>query len=279
MLQVKIRMISRQRFLRKNIDRRTGDPAFIQGTDQVRLHNDAATAHVDDHSAGFHLTQGFEADQPLGPRIQRTVNGNHIAALEEMVQVGIGLVAVRVRLAGSRIIEYLHAEGLGDGRHPGTDVAQAHRAESLAFQLEEGLHSIGEATTGAIGAALDIVIEIPGLPYQIEDVHPCDLRYALRRIVHRIAHGDSFRGGILRIHVVGSRGRHANEFQGRIGIDLLLPHPHFVGNHHVKAMDTVKDLFGPGRRIGDIIAQRSDRRQGNIIPQRLCIQKYDLQHR
>ena len=74
-------------------------------------------ATFDQKGAFLHFPEGLPVHEPFGVRIQRRMKGDHIGALQKLFKIHpfIGLIRIS---SGSRIIDHMAAEGLGNGLLP-----------------------------------------------------------------------------------------------------------------------------------------------------------------
>ena len=85
-IQLQKRRIRAERLIGKDIQRRAGDPVFLQRFDQRLLIDQTCTRGIDQIGSRFHLRKQSPADHPLILLCQAQMKRNHIRLPEKLLQ-------------------------------------------------------------------------------------------------------------------------------------------------------------------------------------------------
>ena len=131
-------VIRRQWFLDEDVQGGAGDVAGVQGLGQVLLIDDAAASAVENPAPLLHLGQLGRSDEVSGLGRQRGVDGEDVAAGQDLVERRDTFDAeLGGPFLGQEGIEtnHLHVQAHGSPSHLTADASQADDAERLAGQL------------------------------------------------------------------------------------------------------------------------------------------------
>ena len=259
MLRVEVRMIEREGLFLVDVDADAGDAAFIDGTDEVRFHGDAAAAGVHHEGGGLHLAEAGIVDEAGGALVVGGVDADDIGSGQQFVQGDAGVV-LAVPGAGGGVVDDLHAEGCADGGDFLADGAHPHDAEGLAVDFGEGVVRIDMDAAGAVAAVPRVGVVVEGEPEEVEDVHPGDLGDGLRGIPGDVPDDDAPFGAEVCVDVVDSRARFADEPDLRTGVEKGLIDNDFIQDDHVGVGRAEAGFFGRGGGVADEFAQGGDLR-------------------
>ena len=126
------------RLLGEDVEGGAGQSAGVEGGEERRLVDHPAAAAVDQQRPRFHPRQPLGAEQAAGLLGQRGVEGDHVGAGEQLVEIEQLDVEPARRGGVEERVEghHLHLEGAGARRHPLADAAEADDAQGLALQLD-----------------------------------------------------------------------------------------------------------------------------------------------
>ena len=143
-----------------------GDDAVLQGGDEGGLIHQSAPGGVDEAGGGLHFGQGIGVDEVAGLVAEGAVEGDEVAAGEQLVQPHIAHAVV---LGGAAVGQDLHVQGPGHPDDLLADVARADDAQGLAVDLCMGaLEVAGEVAPVSPGEHVELPAHGRG---QVEQQH------------------------------------------------------------------------------------------------------------
>ncbi len=199
------------RLLGEDVETGTAEPAVLEGGDQLRLVDDGAAGHVDEHALRADGLDHGPVDDPVGHCATGADGDQHIAITRHGHQVGIVLVGHV--LLGAAVVGDLHAEDLGLAGDVLADAPEAEDAELAAADRVGQGHGLFQPLAGPHVAVAGADLARGG--EQQGDRH---VGHVVVQHLGGVGHDDTALGGVRQVDGVDADAVAGDDLQIRQGI-------------------------------------------------------------
>ena len=226
----------------ENVQRGTGDHAVIQGIGQSVLIHDGTAGDIDEVGGLLHHGQALCIDHASGGIVQRAMEDNDIASLEQFFLGYLLNIVGILGMEGAALRKDFGAEGMEELAGAGADLAVSDDTDRLALELEADETILGLAVSAAL-------LDLRNVADKVDRHTDGELCNRFVGIAACIADSDALLAAGLQADMVNTGKGNINKLQIITGTDDLVGHGHIGDDHDLGILG----FLDQGRNVGRLL--------------------------